>query len=392
MAPKLRAAVIGIGPRSLSLFETFVSIREMEIAAICDLDEGFLHRGEEKLNALGIRPRCYTDYHRLIAEGGNDLVFVMTNWITHVPIVIDFLKAGIATASEVCGAASVQECWDLVRAWEQTGTPLMFLENCCYGRDEMMALRMAQEGVLGRIEYLEGAYCHDLRYALVNPARHRVQANLHRHGDLYPTHGIGILSKILNVNCGNRMVSIASMGSLANGLREYFAEKHPDNPLGREHFQCEDVTVSMIRCANGELIVLKHNVLLPRPYSRGLLVQGTKGILSEERHGVHVQGLQREEEWLPFEQAYALYEHPVWREYQAPENDAHGGMDYLVMREFVRRVLEKRPMPIDVYDMAVWMSLTALSAQSIELGGMPQPIPDFTCGKWAERDPISLHS
>ena len=390
MASKLRAAVIGMGPRSLSLFETFASIREMEIAAICDLNEGFLRQGEKKLNALGIHPYCVTDYHQLISGGGLDLVFVMTNWITHIPIVIDFLRAGIPTASEVCGAASVQECWDLVRSQEQTGTPLMFLENCCYGRDEMMALRMAQEGVLGQIEYLEGAYCHDLRYALVNPARHRVSANMHRHGDLYPTHGIGILSKILSINCGNRLVSVASMGSPAHGLAEYFAEKHPENPLARERFHCEDVTVSMIKCANGELIMLKHSVLLPRPYSRGLLVQGTRGILSEERHGIHVDGKQDEEEWLPFEQAYASYDHPVWQKYRAPENDVHGGMDYLVMHEFVRCVLEKRPMPIDVYDMAVWMSISALSAQSIDLGGMVQPIPDFTCGKWAERQSVPL--
>ena len=390
MADKLRAAIIGMGPRSRSLLELMAGISEMRIDTICDLDEDLTRQAETQLNTLGIYPRCVTDYRRIIADGQTDLVFVMTNWITHIPLVIDFLKAGIPTASEVCGAASVEECWELVRTQEQTGTPLMFLENCCYGRNEMMALRMAREGILGEIEYLEGAYCHDLRYALVNPARHRVQANLRRHGDLYPTHGIGILSKILNVNCGNRLVSIASMGSPARSMAGYLAAKHPDSPLARERFACEDVTVSLIRCANGELIVLKHSVLLPRPYSRGLLVQGTRGILSEERQGIHIEDEQDEEAWLPLEQAYARFDHPVWQQYQVQQSDVHGGMDYLVLHEFVRCVLEKRPTPIDVYDMAAWMSITALSAQSIELGGAVQPIPDFTCGKWAERQPVPL--
>ena len=44
-------------------------------------------------------------------------------------------------------------------------------------------------------------------------------------------------------------------------------------------------------------------------------------------------------------------------------------------------------MPIDVYDAAAWMSITALSAASIAAGGMPQAIPDFTGGLWTVRKP-----
>ena len=155
MAEKLRAAVIGLGPRSLSLIETYLSVKEIAVTAVCDIQEHFLREGEKRFNALGAHPKCFTDYRRIIDEKKTDLVFVNTNWITHIPVVIDFLEAGIPAASEVCGAASVQECWDLVRAWEKTRTPLMFMENCCFGRNEMMALRMAEEGVLGTVEYLE---------------------------------------------------------------------------------------------------------------------------------------------------------------------------------------------------------------------------------------------
>ena len=390
MAEKLRAAVIGLGPRSLGLIRTYLDVKEIEITAICDIEESFLREVEKRFNALGVYPKCFTDYRRLIDEKETDLVFVNTNWITHIPVVIDFLEAGIPAASEVCGAASVQECWDLVHAWEKTRTPLMFMENCCFGRNEMMALRMAEEGVLGTVEYLEGAYLHDLRYAFTDPKRHRVMANRVRHGDLYPTHGIGILSKILHVNCGNRLVSVMSMGTPARGMAAWFRMKDPDNPLAEKPYACEDVTASLIKCAGGEVISLRHSVLLPRPYSRGLLVQGTRGILSEERQGVHVEGLQAEEEWLPFEKAYALWEHPVWQRYQVPGNDVHGGMDYLTVSVFVSCLLNDRPMPIDVYDMAAWMSLTPLTAQSIEMGGAVQPIPDFTGGKWAERAPVPL--
>ena len=38
--------------------------------------------------------------------------------------------------------------------------------------------------------------------------------------------------------------------------------------------------------------------------------------------------------------------------------------------------------PIDVYDAAAWMAITALSEESIAQGGAPVSIPDFTRGRW----------
>ena len=63
----------------------------------------------------------------------------------------------------------------------------------------------------------------------------------------------------------------------------------------------------------------------------------------------------------------------------------HGGMDYIMFRTFVDCLLEGREMPIDVYDAAAWMSVSVLAAESIEKGGAPVAIPDFTEGKWTIR-------
>ena len=40
------------------------------------------------------------------------------------------------------------------------------------------------------------------------------------------------------------------------------------------------------------------------------------------------------------------------------------------------------PMPIDVYDAATWMAISALSAESIKNGSQSVPFPDFTHGAW----------
>ena len=61
------------------------------------------------------------------------------------------------------------------------------------------------------------------------------------------------------------------------------------------------------------------------------------------------------------------------------------GTDREQVRAFVESVQKGENPPIDVYDTASWMCITALSEQSIAMGGMPVPFPDFTNGKWIDR-------
>ena len=60
-------------------------------------------------------------------------------------------------------------------------------------------------------------------------------------------------------------------------------------------------------------------------------------------------------------------------------------MDYFMFKEFFRCAISGEEMPIDVYDAASWMCVTALSEQSVSQGGAPQAIPDFTRGEWVNR-------
>ena len=60
----------------------------------------------------------------------------------------------------------------------------------------------------------------------------------------------------------------------------------------------------------------------------------------------------------------------------------HDGMDWLEFKAFFKALKEDAPMPIDVYDAASWMCISALTEESIARGGAPVDIPDFTNGKW----------
>ena len=87
---------------------------------------------------------------------------------------------------------------------------------------------------------------------------------------------------------------------------------------------------------------------------------------------------------------YETYDHPLHKEYAmlTKSDDGHGGVDWLIGRAFVEAVKNGTNTPIDVYDTALWLSIGPLSEASIAKGGAPVEVPDFTKGKWINREPI----
>ena len=161
-----------------------------------------------------------------------------------------------------------------------------------------------------------------------------------------------------------------------------------------------DVVTTVIHCSNGENITLTHGVSLPRPYSRNQRIQGTKGIWLHNAKSIYIDGISTckeiidiagnpylSYEWDPVESFYEKYDHPIWQEYRDHILGGHGGVDALTIRAFLDSVRKKITTPIDVYDCAAWMSITCLSEQSVAMGGMPVPFPDFTNGRWINREP-----
>lgn len=106
----------------------------------------------------------------------------------------------------------------------------------------------------------------------------------------------------------------------------------------------------------------------------------------EDNQSIYIEGRSPEHVWEPFAKFKEEHEHPLWKEYLASGIiGGHGGMDYLTLRAFVESVQNQYRTPIDAYDTAVWMAITELSEQSIALGSQPVAFPDFTNGKWINR-------
>ena len=390
---------IGISGRGSGMLDLLLDVEGVRVPAVCDKVVERAERGIEivtKKNNGEYPVHAYIDYKELLANEKLDAVMICTTWITHAMIAVDAMKAGCHVAFEVGGAASIEECWQLVRTSEETGKFCMLLENCCYCRNEMAVYNMAKRGMFGEIVHLEGGYRHDLRDEIVL-GRENIHGRLfnfqHRNGELYPTHQLGPISKLIGINRGNRFLTVTSVASKARGLHEWIKnEKGEDYDLYNYDFNCGDVVTTLIKCANGETIQLNHDCCCPRPYSRDYCVEGTKGIYTEPEDGkgkIYLDGLaEHRHDWDSFDKWREKYEHPLWNAY---ENDGikagHGGMDYLVLSAFVDSIFAGGPSPIDVYDAAAWMAITCLSEQSVAMGGAPVPVPDFTNGKWIDREP-----
>lgn len=403
MKDSVNIGVIGISGRGSSMLRELLACEGVKVPAVCDKYEDRAENGKKIVEEVtGTTPDVYLDYKELIARDDLDAVMCCTTWITHSRIAIDAMRAGKHVAIEVGGAASIEECWQMVRASEETGKFCMLLENCCYNRSEMALFNMVKQGLFGEIVHMEGGYRHDLRdeISLGRENRHGRLVNFQmRNGELYPTHQLGPISKVLGINRGNRYLSLVSMASKSRGLNEWIKNnKGEDYDLADYNFNQGDIVTTMIKCANGETVVLTHDCSLPRPYSRAYMIQGTKGIYQEDGEGIYLEGVSHEdkEHWThKWEEFYDdgyidRYDHPLWKKYRQDGIHAggHGGMDFLVLSAFAESVRVGSQPPIDVYDTATWMAITCLSEQSIAMGSMPVPVPDFTNGMWIEREPF----
>lgn len=417
-ARTLRLGMIGTGMRGQVLLRELLRRDDVEVAALCDIEPVMLTRAGAMVAKAGrAAPRLHGEdrdvnaWRRMLDPRELDGVIIATPWEWHAPMAIGAMQAKVPVGCEVVAGVSLQDHWDVLDTQLRTGTPYMLLENVCYRRDVMAVLRMVREGLFGELVHLQAGYQHDLRGVKFNSgqpdqpydsgvefgekgwseARWRTEHAVRRNGELYPSHGIGPCAMYTGINRGNRITRIGAFASKARGLHEYTLARSGghDHPSTRVEFKLGDVVTTSMSCANGETIVLQHDTSLPRPYSLGFRVQGTRGLWMDVNASIHIEGRSPPHRWEPFKDYQERHEHPLWKTHAATAAGAgHGGMDWFVIHAFVEAVKAEAPMPIDVFDAVTWSAITPLSEQSIASGFATLDFPDFTRGQWRERRPI----
>jgi predicted dehydrogenase len=399
----VRIGFVGVGGMGTNHLGNMLRIEGVEVRAICDIVEGKVAHAQDMVVKAGQpKPDGYTrgetDFQRLCQREDLDLVFTATPWEWHVPVCLAAMTNGKHAATEVPAAVTLEDCWQLVETAEKTGRHCVMTENCCYDRTELMILNMVRQGVLGELIHAEGGYLHDLRalkFSNKGEGLWRLAHSINRNGDVYPTHGLGPVAQCMNINRGNQFVRLVSMGSQSRGLQLFAAEKFgPDSPKAKQHYALSDMVTTLIQTAEGQTITINHDTDSPHPYSRDILVQGTKGIVRKyPEEKIYIEGRTKEHEWEPLESYREEFEHPLWKTIAERSKGAgHGGMDFVEDYRLIQALRTGTPTDWDVYDAAAWSAVSALSESSIAKKNSPVDFPDFTRGNWKNRPPLGIVS
>jgi predicted dehydrogenase len=411
---KLKVGLIGVGLRGTNHLNNVLLRDDVLVTSICDIDPNRISIALNEIAKAGQKkPLVFGsndyDYRNLLALKNVDAVIISTPWLWHTRMAKDAMLAGKFTGLEVSAANTIEECWDLVNTHEETGTHLMILENVNYRRDILAVLNMVKQNVFGELVHFRCGYQHDLRFVKLNDGKSaygkgvefgekgisesvwRTQHSLLRNADVYPTHGVGPIAAMCDINRGNRFSSITSNATKAVGLHDYIVknggEQHPNAKL---KFKQGDVITSTIETANGETIIVTHDCNLPRPYSLGFRVQGSNGLWENDGDRMYIEGESKPHQWDDSKSWLEKYDHPLWKKYgETAMGAGHGGMDFFVIHAFIESAKLNIAPPLDVYDAAAWSAVTPLSELSIENNGEPQNFPDFTRGNWIKRKPYN---
>ncbi len=411
---KLNVGLIGVGERGNNHLSNLLLRKDVNVTAICDIDANRIEEAKNKMIKAGKKaPKTFGsndyDYRNLLDLKEVDAVIIATPWLWHTRMTVDAMEAGKYAGVEVSAANTLEECWDLVNTHERTGTHMMILENVNYRRDVMAILNMVRQNVFGELVHFRCGYQHDLREVKFNngkqpygggvefgekgysEARWRTEHSVKRNADVYPTHGVGPIAVMADINRGNRFVSMTSSASKGIGLHNHIVKQAgADHPNAKVKFKQGDVITSTIETANGETIIVTHDCNLPRPYSLGFRVQGANGLWEVDGNRIYIEGKSEPHRWDVADDWLKKYDHPLWKKYgEYAEGSGHGGMDFFVLNSFVESAKLNIAPPLDAYDAAAWSAITPLSEVSIENNGAPQNFPDFTRGLWIKRPPYN---
>ncbi len=409
---KVRIGVIGLGDRGGDAVQRLVQIEGVEITALADLRQAAVDFSVIFLKEAGLPvPQLFSgddfSWKGLCDLDNVDLVYICTPWVWHTPMAVYAMEAGKHVAVEVPAARTVEEAWQLVETSERTKKHCMQLENCCYDDFELLTLNMARNGLFGDIVHGEGAYIHNLMgYNFRKPTDEkqsdgaytgmwRLKENAERNGNLYPTHGLGPVCQVMNINRGDRMDYLTSLSTA-----DFTMGKHADKlALEDEFYQPYsgrkyrgNMNTTLIKTSLGRSIMIQHDVSSVRPYSRIHLISGTLGAAQRwpmpERIALGHSWLKDAE----MAEIWNRYTPQIMKRVGALAKvvGGHGGMDFIMDWRLIDCLRNGLPLDQDVYDAALWSSISPLSEWSVANRSSSIDVPDFTCGSWKTNSPVDI--
>ena len=405
-APKLetvRIGFIGLGNRGPGAVNRMNKIDGVSIKALCDIRPEKANAVKKSLEGSAHSPEVYTgkeeEWKKMCDRADIDLVYIATPWNLHAPMAVYAMNHGKHVCIEVPAAKTLDECWQLVETSERTRKHCIILENCCYDFFELLTLNLVRQGLLGEIVHGEGAYNHDLLDANFRKETYydmwRLKENM-RNGNLYPTHGLGPVAQVLDINRGDRMDYLVATSTNDFSMSAKAKELAASNDFYKEYASKTyrgNMNVTTIRTEKGKTIMLQHDVSSPNIYSRIFKISGTKGSVIKYPDPARIAF--GDKSWMAEEELKKMedqYQPPIIKRIGelAKQVGGHGGMDFLMDWRTIDCLRNGLAIDMDAYDAALWSSIAPLSEQSVANRSKSIDVPDFTGGSWKTNKPIDI--
>ncbi|HMS69598.1 MAG: Gfo/Idh/MocA family oxidoreductase [Saprospiraceae bacterium] len=400
---KVRIGFIGLGMRGPGAVERMRYIEGVEINGLCDLRPEKAEEAKKILEKTNHNPSLYSGtsekWKALCDRQDIDLIYIATPWHLHTPMAVYAMKAGKHVAVEVPAAKTIEECWELVETSEKTKKHCMMLENCCYDFFELLTLNMARQGFFGEIVHGEGAYIHNLIDLNFNKKdgyqdMWRLKENATRNGNIYPTHGLGPICQIMNINRGDQMDYLTSLSSndfnMQHAVKEYAEDDDFFDPYVNANYR-GNMNTTMVKTKKGKSIMIQHDISSPRPYSRIHVVSGSKAFARKWPNVKIAEGHSwaKEERIKELEEMYTPEIVKKVGEL-AKKVGGHGGMDFIMDWRLIDCLRNGIALDQDVYDAALWSSIAPLSEYSVANRSQSIDVPDFTRGAWKTNSLVKI--
>lgn len=392
----VRVGIIGLGNRGPTYIRTMGPLKGVQIKALAEFRPEHAQRAQKMAQDYGHSPDVYTGdenaWKKLCERDDLDLVIVTTHYPAHAEMGMYAMKNGKHTAIAVPVAATIEECWDLVKTAEETRRHCMMLENCSYHTFEMTTLNMARKGFYGELVHGECAYNSSKMNNNFSKTMYWdmwwLKEYASKKGNIYPTHGLGPVCQIMDINRGDAFDFLVSVESKDFMMEERAAELNAEDDFykkfaGRDYRG--NMNCTMVKTVKGRTIMLQHDATTPSPETYIMGTYGTKGASLKYPYPPRIS--MGDHKWATqdvFDKVMEEYKPKIIKTFNemALELGGHGGSDAYKSWRLIDCLRGGFPLDIDVYDSVTWSCILPLSGWSVHNNSHPIKIPDFTAGAW----------
>ena len=407
-APKIstvRIGIIGTGNRGSHHAGTISRVSDAEIKAAADVHPERFERIKKNLENTDHNPEYFAGseaWKELCERSDLDLVLITTPTYMHAKMAVYAMDQGKHVITEVPAAVTIRECWDLVETSERTRKHCMMMENYSYMPFHITTLNMAKQGFFGDIVHGDGAYN-------TSKMRNNFNKNMYwnmwwlrmygaHKGNIYPTHGMGPIAQMMNINRGDRFDFMVSVESKDFMMKAKAKELAKDDAFFEEFAKMEyrgNMSSMLIKTEQGRTLNIQHDATSPSPHNLIHGVYGTEGSVLFDPPPPRIStGNHKWADQQTVDKLIEKYKPGLLHKFEdfrkglgADLESGHGGSDLINVWHIIDCLRTGLPLDQDVYDAAAFSSVVELSEWSVLNDSNSIKIPDFTAGAWKINQP-----